>query len=149
MARFHDFDAAWADEDDEPYVLHLLGRDWTCKRPSEVPAALLLKLDRMLSEVTRQALTGVEVSDDLVVDAELSTESIVRQLAGDDNVDAWLTGVEQDDGSTKRLGYGRLAEVSRHLNSVYHGQDPGGAPAVNRQARRSAAKGKRSGSKKS
>lgn len=149
MARFYDFDAAWSEEDDEPYVLHLLGRDWECKRPSEVPAALLLKLDRMLTEVTRQALTGVEVADDLVIDTDLSTESIVRQLAGDANVDAWLGGVEQDDGSVKRLGYQRLAEVSRHLNAVYHGQDPGGAPAVNRATRRAAAKKQRSGSKKS
>lgn len=145
----YDFDAAWAEEDDEPYRLTLLGREWACKRPSEVPAALLLKLDRMLSEVTRQALTGQPMDDDLVVDPDLSTESIVRQMAGDANVDAWLAGVEQADGTVKRLSYRQLAAVSRHLNAVYHGQDPGEARAANRQTRRAAAKPKRSASKKS
>lgn len=145
MSQFHDFDAAWAEEDDNPYVLHnLLGRDWECKRPSEVPASLLLRLDRLLLVVATE-----DVPDDLVVDDSLSSESILRQLAGDDNVDAWLTGVEQPDGSVKRLPYPRLMEVSRHLMAVYRGQDPEGeAPAANRSQRRAAAKAKkkRSGS---
>ena len=145
----HDFDAAWAEEADEPYRLKLLGREWECKRPSEVSAALLLKLDRMLAEVTRRALTGEEMPDDLVVDRELSTEAILREFAGDANVNAWLAGVEQDDGTVKRLPYKRLAAVSRHLNAVYHGQDPGEARAANRRERRAAAKKPASGSGKS
>lgn len=147
IRQFHDFDAAWAEEADEPVVLRVLGKEWPCKRPSEVPAALLLKMDRLLAAVARQALTG-EVDDDLVIDEDLSPESIVRQMAGDANVDAWLAGVEQPDGTTRSLSYKRLADVSRHLNAIYHGQDPGEAPAANRQTRRAAAK-KRSASTRS
>ncbi|SNR33121.1 hypothetical protein [Blastococcus mobilis] len=137
MTQFHDFDAAWADEEDEPVVVKLLGEEWACKRPSEVPAALLLKLDRLML-----AAAGADVPDDFVVDDSLSSESILRQLAGDDNVDAWLA---------RGLPYKRLAAVSQYLNAVYRGQDPAGeAPAANRQERRAAAKKpKRSGSPKS
>lgn len=131
-SQFHDFDAAWADEADEPVTVRLLGQEWACKRPSEVPAALLLKLDRLLLMVASS-----EVPDDFVVDDSLSPESILRQLAGDANVDAWLAG---------GLPYKRLMAVNRHLTAVYRGQDPEGeAPAANRQNRR-AAKKKRSGS---
>ncbi|TFV91409.1 hypothetical protein [Blastococcus sp. CT_GayMR16] len=131
--QFHDFDAAWADEDDEPVVIKLLGEEWKCKRPSEVPAALLLRLDRLLLSVA----TG-DVPDDMVVDDSLSPESILRQLAGDDNVDAWLG---------RGLPYKRLMAVNRHLTAVYRGQNPAGeAPAANRQQRRAAAKKKGSGS---
>jgi hypothetical protein len=136
--QFHDFDAAWADEDDEPVVVRLLGEEWKCKRPSEVPAALLLRLDRLMVETTRAMQTG-KVSDDFVVDADLSTESLARALAGDDNVDAWLA---------RGLPYKRLVEVGRYLMGIYRGQDPGEAPAAPRRERRAAAK-KRSGSKSS
>jgi hypothetical protein len=133
--QFHDFDAAWAEEDDDPVTVVLLGEKWECKRPSQVPAALLLKLDRLLLMVS----TG-DVPDDFVVDDSLSPESILRQLAGDTNVDAWL-----DRG----LGYKRLMAVNRYLSAVYRGQDPGEALAANRATRRAAAKPKASGSRKS
>lgn len=132
-SQFHDFDAAWAEDDDEPVVVRLLGEEWTCKRPSEVPAALLLKLDRLLLMVA-----STDVPDDFVVDDSLSPESILRQLAGDDNVTAWLE---------RGLPYQRLMAVNRHLTAVYRGQDPEGeAPAANRAQKRAAAKKKRSGS---
>lgn len=145
----HDFDAAWADDTDDPVVVRLLGRDWTCKRPSEVPAALLLRLDRLLIEVSRLARTGT-VSPDTVVDDDLSTEGILRQLAGDENVDAWLNGVDVD-GVTRCLPYTRLQDVSRYLFSVYRGQDPGeaGAAPANREERRAAKKKKGSRSSSS
>lgn len=132
--QFHDFDAAWADEDDEPVVIKLLGEEWACKRPSEVPAALLLRMDRLML-----IATSGEVPDDFVIDDSLSPESILRQLAGDDNVDAWLA---------RGLSYKRLSAVSQHLNAKYRGQDPGEAPAANRETRRAATK-KRSGSGRS
>lgn len=135
VGQFHDFDAAWTDEDDDPVVIRLLGEEWKCKRPSEVPASLLLRLDRLLL-----IAGGGDVPDDFVIDDSLSSEGILRQLAGDDNVDAWLA---------RGLPYKRLAEVSAHLNAVYRGQDPGEAPAANRQERRAAAKKSRSGSKRS
>lgn len=138
MAGIHDFDAAWDEADDEPVVIRLLGQEWKCKRPSEVPAALLLKLDRLLL-----VAAGGAVPDDFIVDETMSTEGILRQLAGDDNVDAWL-GLG--------LPYKRLGDVSRHLNAVYRGQEPdqGEAPAANRATRRAAAKkGKGSASKSS
>lgn len=124
--QFHDFDAAWADDDDEPVVIRLLGEEWKCKRPSEVPASLLLRLDRLLL-----VAAGGDVPDDLVIDDSMSPESILRQLAGDDNVDAWLG---------RGLPYKRIGDVSRYLNAVYRGQDPGEAPAANRETRRAAAK---------
>jgi len=133
--QFHDFDAAWAEEDDEPVVIKLLGEEWKCNRPSEVPAALLLRLDRLLLSVA----TG-ETPDDMVLDDSLSPESILRSLAGDDNVTAWL-----DRG----LPYKRLMAVSRHLMAVYRGQDPGEGPAANRAQRRAAAKKRGSGSTRS
>jgi hypothetical protein len=136
VSDLHDFDAAWAEEDDEPVVIRLLGEEWKCKRPSEVPASLLLRLDRLLVETTRAMQTG-EVPDDFVVDADLSTESLTRALAGDDNVDAWLG---------RGLPYTRLVEVGRYLMGVYRGQDPGEAPAANRAQKRAAAKKKRSAS---
>lgn len=124
-----DFDAAWADDDDEPVVIRLLGEDWTCKRPSEVPAALLLRLDRLML-----VATSGDVPDDFVLDDTLSPESVLRQLAGDDNVTAWLG---------RGLAYKRLSAVSAHLNAVYRGQSPPGeAPAANREERRAAAKAK-------
>jgi hypothetical protein len=127
--QFHDFDAAWADDADEPVVVRLLGEEWACKRPSEVPAALLLRLDRLML-----VAAGAGVPDDLVIDDELSSESILRSLAGDANVDAWLA---------RGLSYKRLAAVSQYLNAVYRGQEPPGeAPAANRATRRAAAKGK-------
>ncbi|MDP5184793.1 hypothetical protein QOZ88_19340 [Blastococcus sp. BMG 814] len=109
----HDFDAAWAEEDDEPIVVKLLDREWQCKRPSEVPAALLLRLDRLML-----AATAGDVPDDLVIDDSLSPESILRQLAGDTNVDAWLAA---------GLSYRRLSAVSQHLNSRYRGQSTAAA----------------------
>lgn len=134
--QFRDFDAAWAEEEDDPVVIKLLGEEWKCKRPSEVPAALLLKMDRLML-----IATGADVPDDFVIDDSLSPESILRQLAGDDNVDAWLA---------RGLPYKRLAAVSQHLNAVYRGQvAPGEAPAANREQRRAAAKKNRSGSAKS
>jgi hypothetical protein len=135
--QFHDFDAAWAEEDDEPVVIRLLGEEWKCKRPSEVPAAFLLRLDRLM-----QVAGSGEVPDDLVVDDDMSSESIARTLAGDDNVDAWLA---------RGLSYIQVAKIVAYLNAVYHGQDPdvGEAPAANRQVRRAAAKQKRSPSKRS
>ena len=140
MGQFHDFDAAWADEDDEPVVVKLLGEEWKCKRPSEVPAAFLLKLDRLMVETTRALQTGT-VSDDFVVDDSLSTESLLRSLAGNDNVDAWLG---------RGLTYTRLIAVARHLMAVYRGQEPPGeAPAANRAQKRAAAKKNRSASKSS
>lgn len=135
MAGIHDFDAAWAEDEDEPVVIRLLGEEWKCKRPSEVPAALLLRMDRMLI-----IASGGDVADDFVLSDDLSQESILRSLAGDDNVDAWLS---------RGLRYDHLGEVARHLNAVYRGQDPGEAQAANRQDRRAAAKPKRSGSKRS
>jgi hypothetical protein len=139
--QFHDFDAAWQEESDEPVTIVLLGEKWECKRPSEVPAALLLKLDRLMVQAAKVAQTG-QVGDDFVIDTELSSETILRQLAGDANVDAWLA---------RGLPYKRLLDVNRYLIAVYRGQDPGEAPAANRQERRAAAKPKkpRSGSKKS
>ena len=135
--QFHDFDAAWGDDEDDPVVVRLLGEEWKCKRPSEVPASLLLRMDRLMLI----ASTG-EVPDDFVVDDSLSPESIIRQLAGDDNVDAWLA---------RGLSYERLAKVSQYLNARYRGQDPEGeAPAANRATRRAAAKPKKaSGSRRS
>ena len=135
MGAFHDFDAAWAEEDDEPVVLHnILGQDWTCKRPSEVPAALLLRLDRLLIAATTEQLP-----EDFTVDDDLSTEKIARALAGDTNVDAWLS---------QGLSYKRLASVIQRLLAIYRGQDPGEAPAANRATRRAATK-KTAASKKS
>jgi hypothetical protein len=132
-AQFHDFDAAWAEDADEPVVVRLLGEEWACKRPSEVPAALLLRLDRLLL-----VAAGGDVPDDFVIDDSLSAEGILRQLAGDANVDAWLAA---------GLSYKRLAAVSQYLNAVYRGQEPPGeAPAANRADRRAAKKGKASGS---
>lgn len=133
MGQFHDFDAAWADEEDEPIVVRLLGEEWKCKRPSEVPAAFLLRMDRLM------LVAGMtDVPDDLVIDDSLSPESILRTLAGDDNVDAWLG---------RGLSYKRLASVSQYLNARYRGQDPavGEALAANREQRRAAAKPSRSG----
>lgn len=127
-AQFHDFDAAWEEDDDEPVVVRLLGEEWQCKRPSEVPAELLLKLDRLMAQVAAINATG-QVDDDFEVDPNLTSEGILRQLAGDDNVNAWLG---------RGLSYARLMDVSRHLNAVYRGQ--GEAPAANRQERRKAAK---------
>lgn len=128
----HDFDAAWAEEEDEPVVVRLLGEEWECKRPSEVPAALLLRMDRLMLV----AASG-DVPDDFVVDESLTPEGILRGLAGDDNVDAWLAA---------GLSYKRLASVSQYLNARYRGQDPE-APAANRAQKRAAAKTKkRSGS---
>lgn len=136
MNPYMDFDAAWAEEDDDPVVIRLLGEEWKCKRPSEVSAALLLKLDRMLMV----SITG-EVPDDMVLDDTMSSEGILRQLAGDDNVDAWLA---------RGLPYKRLLAVSRYLNAVYRGENPKGEePAANRQERRAAAKTKRSRSARS
>lgn len=133
---FRDFDAAWSEDDDEPVVVKLLGREWTCKRPSEVPASLLLRLDRLML-----AATSGEVPDDMVIDDDLSSAKIIRALAGDDNVDAWLAA---------GLPYPRLSAVSQYLNAVYRGQEPPGeAPAANRAQRRAAAKPSRSASAKS
>jgi hypothetical protein len=140
VSNFHDFDAAWAEEDDEPIVVKLLGEEWKCKRSSEVPAALLLKMDRLLLGVARQATLGQDTDLDFEVDDLLDPESILRQLAGDDNVDAWLG---------RGLPYKRLMDVSRYLTAKYRGQDPGEAPAANRKQRRAAAKTPRSRSKKS
>lgn len=140
--QFRDFDAAWADEDDEPVVIRLLGEEWKCKRPSEVPASFLLKLDRLMVATARMEQTG-EVPDDFVVDDEMSPDYVIRGLAGEDNVDAWLA---------RGLSYKRLTGVTRYLNAVYRGQDPdaaGEAPAANRQQKRAAAKKKPSGSKNS
>lgn len=129
--QFHDFDKAWEEDDDEPVVVRLLGEEWKCKRPSEVPAALLLKLDRLLL-----VAAGGDVPDDMVIDDSLSADSILRQLAGDDNVDAWLA---------HGLSYKRLGQVSRYLNAVYRGQEPPGEErAANRATKRAAAKSKRS-----
>jgi hypothetical protein len=133
--QFHDFDAAWADDDDEPIVVKVLGQEWACKRPSEVPAALLLRLDRLLLTVA----TG-DVPADMVIDDSLSPESILRSLAGDANVDAWLAA---------GLPYKRLMDLNRHLTATYRGQDPGEAQAANRATRRAAKKTKRSASGKS
>ena len=132
--QFHDFDAAWAEEEDEPVTIKLLGEEWACKRPSEVPAALLLRMDRLMLV----AASG-DVPDDLVIDDSLSPEGILRGLAGDDNVNAWLE---------RGLSDQRLAKVSQYLNARYRGQDPPGeAPAANRAQKRAAAKTKkRSGS---
>lgn len=130
MTGLHDFDAAWAEEDDEPVVIKLLGEEWACKRPSEVPAAFLLKVDRLLILAASE-----DVPDDFVVDDSLSSESILRQLAGDANVDEWLA---------RGLPYKRLMAVSRHLMAVYRGQDPGEALAANRATRRAAKKKQRS-----
>lgn len=135
-AQFHDFDAAWAEDDDEPVVVKLLGEEWTCKRPSEVPASLLLRMDRLML-----VAAGGDVPDDFVIDDGLSSDGIIRALAGDDNVDAWLA---------RGLSYKRLSAVSQHLNAVYRGQEPPGeAPAANRAQRRAAAKPKPSRSAKS
>lgn len=134
MSGIHDFDAAWDDAEDEPVVVRLLGEEWKCKRPSEVPASLLLKMDRMLLIVASD-----QVPDDFVLDDSMSTESILRQLAGDDNVDSWLA---------RGLPYARLMDVSRHLTARYRGQDPE-APAAPRRERRAAAKKKPSRSRTS
>lgn len=141
VGSMHDFDAAWAEEQDDPVVIRLLGEEWKCKRPSEVPASLLLRLDRLMVQVAHAHQTG-DVADDFVIDAELSSESILRQLAGGDNVDAWLA---------RGLPYKRLLDVNRHLVAVYRGQDrgEGEAPAANRQTRRAAAKKPKSASKTS
>lgn len=131
MGQFKDFDAAWAEEEDEPVTVRLLDREWACKRPSEVPAALLLRMDRLMLV----AASG-DVPDDLVIDDSLSPEGILRQLAGDANVDAWLAA---------GLSYRRLSAISQYLNARYRGQDPE-APAANRATRRAAKTRKRSGS---
>lgn len=137
MVDLRDFDAAWADEDDEPVLVKLMGEEWKCKRPSEVPASFLLRLDRLML-----AQASGEVPDDMVIDDSLSSESILRELAGEDNVDAWLA---------RGLPYKRLAQVAAYLNAKYRGVDPdaGEAMAANRTQRRAAAKGKRSPSRKS
>lgn len=135
MNPYMDFDAAWAEDDDEPVVIRLLGEEWKCKRPSEVPASLLLRMDRLMLI----AASG-DVPDGFVVDDSLSPDGILRALAGDANVDAWLAA---------GLSYKRLAAVSQYLNARYRGQDPGEAKAAPRRERRAAAKQKRSASGKS
>jgi hypothetical protein len=139
MGDLRDFDAAWAEEDDEPVVIRLLGEEWKCKRPSEVPAAFLLRLDRLM---LLQATGATELPADFVVDDTLSSESILRALAGDDNVDAWLV---------RGLPYSRIVQVVAYLNAVYRGMDPdmGEAQAANRATRRAAAKAKPPRSRKS
>lgn len=129
-SRYHDFDAAWAEEDDDPVVIRLLGQEWSCKRPSEVPAGLLLRIDRLIVQYAQMQQTG-QIPDDFVMDDSLDPESMLRKLAGDTNVDAWLKA---------GLSYQRLQAVLRHLQSVYRGQDPGEAQAVTNRAQRRAAK---------
>lgn len=87
-----------------------------------------------------QASGATDLPDDFVIDDTLSSESILRTLAGDDNVDAWLA---------RGLPYARMAQVTAYLNARYRGLDPEAMAAPNRATRRAAAKAKASPSAKS
>ena len=121
-----DFDAGWQEEEHEPVKIVVLGVKY--ELPADVPAKVLLMMDRLLLLAAKVQQSG-EVPDDFVIEDAMSPESILRQLVDDSIVDEWLD---------KGIGYRRLMAIVRKLNAVYRGEEDEQAP--NRAARRQAAK---------
>lgn len=105
-----DFDAAFAELDEQPIRLRLFGQDWEVQR--SVPAAAVLATLRVQEAVDGDnALLGVA-----------STIDSCRAFLGEENVNAWLA---------KGLSVERLVEILAWVQSqrAGGGDDVGEAPA--------------------
>lgn len=111
MSRYYDFDAAAGEPD--PIVFRILGRDWTL--PATVPAAVLLKYDRLLLHVAEVERTK-KVPDGYVVDADTSVEGLARSMAGDEVVDQWIAA---------GIDFRTLQKAVSRLDRIHRGKDPG------------------------
>lgn len=105
-----DFDTWAAEHTAAPIRFRLFDRDWDL--PGDAPAATMLKLHRL--EIVADAAKRGELPDaDTVAEMEeMSTERIVRELAGDDVVDQWI-GL----GITHRM----LQAISGRLYQLHSG----------------------------
>jgi hypothetical protein len=126
-----DFDAGWKEAEGEPLRFRFLGREWEVSR--DVPAELILKLDRLMLDVAKAEEAGGELPDDFVIDESMTPEGIARQLVGGEMVDEWL-----------KLGVGhrRFLDISAKLMRFYRGEDPMAEepePDPNRKERRAQA----------
>lgn len=108
-STFADFDAFFAERETKPVLVPFDGQEWPC--PGTVPAEVLLRIDRLMLQVTRMQQSG-EVPEDFEVTDDLSVESIARSLAGDDNVDAWLA---------RGMSFQRLQMTTQVLQRVHRG----------------------------
>lgn len=131
--RYYDFDAAFGEG--KPIPFKVMGKVY--QLPPTVPAATILNIQRLMLVVAKLEAGG-DVPDDLVIDDDLSYESMCRQLAGDDVVDAWLEA---------GISYDMLAAVTRRLYAIHTGQpvddvEPGKAPKkpADRKPRKAAKK---------
>jgi hypothetical protein len=128
-----DFDAAWGEEDKEPFRFTFLGQSWEVNRG--VPAETILRLERLIVRIEQAERAGTPLADDVELDDGLTVEGLARRLAGDANVDAWLA-----------LGcsYQRLRDIASRLLAMHRGDDPLAVnedpTPPNRQARRAAAR---------
>jgi hypothetical protein len=107
-----DFDAWWAENNPTGITYTLLGKTWDL--PPDVPAAVILQMQRVDRAVAQlQAGDITELPDDLAQALEgSSVESLARQLAGDEAVDAWLA---------EGIGYRLLSAVVRRLYRIHSG----------------------------
>jgi hypothetical protein len=120
-----DFDAGWAEQNDgEPLIVVVKGKKF--ELPADVPAKVLLMMDRLMLTAAKIEQSG-EVPDDFVIEEAMTPEGILRGIVAGPIVDEWI-----DSG----LGYRQLMDMVRRLNAYYRGErgEDGGLP--NRAARR-------------
>lgn len=125
----NDFDAWWVENTQPTIPLKLMGRTWDI--PGDPPAAAMLRLARL-----ERAVAAAAAGDDSLVLAEnldeLSFESILRGLVGDDLVDQWLTYEWTDPNGVRRTGVpnAMLQAVSGRVYQLYNGDtEPADAEA--------------------
>lgn len=110
--RYRDFDAWLAEQETVPFKL--LGEVWHL--PPDVPANVILRVQRIEQFLAKAAMNGEKIDKlppGLSLD-DLSYESMLRQMVGDDIVDQWLA---------KGVGYRQLQQASGWLYQMYTGRD--------------------------
>lgn len=114
MARFIDFDAAFAEQRREPVVARLFGRDWDLY-PS-IPASVTLELLRRQAEGADEMTTGEQLE-------------IIKRVIPPDVLTAWLDlGLDLQNLATVILGVMRAYAGADDDEEESEGEAP--APAA-------------------
>lgn len=95
-AKFHDFDAAFAEQAQEPLVVRIYGQDWEI--PADPPAIAVLRqqrraaaaMDILNSGAMENLQPGDDVPPEILEILGIDMDRQYRDLLGDDNVTAWL-----------------------------------------------------------
>lgn len=128
--RFKDFDAAAADRDAEPITFRMFGKDWVL--PGEPPAALVLRVARMVAELRARHGDDVDLTR---LEGDLAPEDLV--LLATDAISAPVLRALEDEGlTTTQLGellswlLGEWKVFAKGADGVGEAQAPPGAAST-------------------